>query len=89
MGLKARLGPSARAHDLADCVHHMDGDADGRAWSGGRAADCLPDLPRGVGCERVAAPDARGWRAAWSDFASPPFLTFPEGEPNKHQRGDQ
>src|SRR5262245_11397163 len=45
----------ARTYDLGDCIHHMHGDADGARLVGDRARDRLPDPPRGVGRELVAA----------------------------------
>jgi len=42
-------------HDFADALHHVDGDADRARLIGDRARDCLPDPPRGIGRELVAA----------------------------------
>src|SRR5437899_7771592 len=42
-------------HDFADTVDHVHGDADGARLVGSRARDRLPDPPRGVGRELVAA----------------------------------
>ena len=43
------------AHDLVDRLDHVHGDADGARLVGDRAGDRLPDPPRGVGRELVAA----------------------------------
>src|SRR6266403_2008492 len=42
-------------HDFADALHHVDGDADRARLVGDRARDRLPDPPRGIGRELVAA----------------------------------
>src|SRR5262249_54434263 len=42
-------------HDFADGLDHVHGDADGARLVGGSARDRLPDPPRGVGREFVAA----------------------------------
>src|SRR5262245_45609715 len=42
-------------YDFADALHHVHGDADGARLVGDRARDRLPDPPRGVGREFVAA----------------------------------
>src|SRR6516162_11414591 len=44
-----------RAHDLVDGLDHVHGDADGARLIGDRARDRLPDPPRGIGRELVAA----------------------------------
>src|SRR5207247_2573468 len=57
-GLAAHLlhqGPRG-AHQLVDRLDHVHGDADGARLIGDRARDRLPDPPRGVGRELVAAP---------------------------------
>src|SRR5262252_5124563 len=43
------------AHDLVDGLDHVHGDADGARLVGDRARDRLPDPPRGIGRELVAA----------------------------------
>src|SRR6202000_1435350 len=45
----------ARAHDLVDRLDHVHGNADGARLVGDRAGDRLPDPPRLVGRELVAA----------------------------------
>src|SRR5262244_111347 len=42
-------------HDFADALHHVHGDANGARLVGDRARDRLPDPPRGIGRELVAA----------------------------------
>src|SRR5262249_25008921 len=45
-----------RAHDLVDRLDHVHGNANGARLVGDRAGDGLPDPPRGVCGELVAAP---------------------------------
>src|SRR5438445_633743 len=56
-GLAADLveHPARLTHDLADAVHHVDGDADRARLVGDRACDRLADPPGGIGRELVPA----------------------------------